>query len=252
MISGKGFICIKVWGIPFADLSNCFLNSPWKWNYLVSPRPNYFIFIGYFKTGGQWAGFKPTPSWSTTAHILAKENKLRVLVFYLEGNKFVYWRQEKTPLSDRWAKNRRAVRGVQANPLWVRHCTYIGKRKQSEGFSVLFRRKYICILTSRKKRLLVTGELKSGGWWGEFKPTPSGSATAHILEKENKVRVLVFSLEGNKFVYWRQEKTPLSDRWAKNRRAMRGVQANSLWVCHCTYIGKRKQTEGFSVLFRWK
>ena len=44
----------------------------------------------------------------------------------------------------------------------------------------------------KKKRPLVTVDLKSGGQWGEFKPTPSGSATAHILGKENKVRVLVF------------------------------------------------------------
>ena len=27
------------------------LNIPWKWNNLVSLRPNYFIFMGYLKTG---------------------------------------------------------------------------------------------------------------------------------------------------------------------------------------------------------
>ena len=31
------------------------LNIPWKWNNSVSQRPNYFIFIGYLKTGnGVW------------------------------------------------------------------------------------------------------------------------------------------------------------------------------------------------------
>ena len=33
-----------------------FLNIPWKWNNLVSLRPNYFIFIVYFKRGGGGGG----------------------------------------------------------------------------------------------------------------------------------------------------------------------------------------------------
>ena len=51
-ISGKGFICIKVCGVRFADFISFFLNIPWKWKNLVLRRPNYFIFIGYLKTGG--------------------------------------------------------------------------------------------------------------------------------------------------------------------------------------------------------
>ena len=51
MISWKGFHIFKVVGIRFADFISFFLNIPWKWNNLVSLRPNYFIFIGYLKTG---------------------------------------------------------------------------------------------------------------------------------------------------------------------------------------------------------
>ena len=45
-----------------------FLNIPWKWNNLVSLRPNYFIFKGYFKVvgGGEQGGwFKQTP-WTSS------------------------------------------------------------------------------------------------------------------------------------------------------------------------------------------
>ena len=37
-------------GSRVTDYVSFFLNTPWKWNSLVSP--NYFIFIGYLKTGG--------------------------------------------------------------------------------------------------------------------------------------------------------------------------------------------------------
>ena len=50
----RGFICIKVWGFALMirfDFISFFSNTPWKWNNLVSPRPNYFIFIGFMKTG---------------------------------------------------------------------------------------------------------------------------------------------------------------------------------------------------------
>ena len=42
-----GFIhvYIKVWGVRCADFNSFFLNIPL--NNLVSPRPNYVIFIGY-------------------------------------------------------------------------------------------------------------------------------------------------------------------------------------------------------------
>ena len=56
MISGKGvhiYLDLGVGGVRFGDFISFYLNIPWKWNNLVSLRPNYFIFIGYFKTGGR-------------------------------------------------------------------------------------------------------------------------------------------------------------------------------------------------------
>ena len=49
-----GFVCIKVWGSAFADFISFFLNIPWKWNNLVSLRPNYFIYI--LKWGAERGG----------------------------------------------------------------------------------------------------------------------------------------------------------------------------------------------------
>ena len=51
-ISGMGVDMFKGEGVRLADFSAFFLNIPWKWNNLVSLRPNYVIFIGYLKTGG--------------------------------------------------------------------------------------------------------------------------------------------------------------------------------------------------------
>ena len=51
----RGNICIRCW-VYFADFISFFLNIPWKWNNLVSLRPNYIIFIGYLKTGGSCGG----------------------------------------------------------------------------------------------------------------------------------------------------------------------------------------------------
>ena len=55
--AGPGFL--KKWvhmyngvGVRFDDFIYFFLNIPWKWNTLVSLRPNSFIFMGYLKTGG--------------------------------------------------------------------------------------------------------------------------------------------------------------------------------------------------------
>ena len=48
----RGFICIKVSGYRFDVFFSFFLN--------ISPRPNYFIFIGYIKTGAG-RGFQRTP-----------------------------------------------------------------------------------------------------------------------------------------------------------------------------------------------
>ena len=64
----RGFIYIKDVGVRFADVISFFLNIPRKWNNLVSLRPNYFIFMGYLKTG-RGGGFERTPvtpSGSTT------------------------------------------------------------------------------------------------------------------------------------------------------------------------------------------
>ena len=54
----REFRCINALG--FALLIFFFFNIPWKRNNLVSLRPNYFIFIGYLKTGRE-EGFKRTP-----------------------------------------------------------------------------------------------------------------------------------------------------------------------------------------------
>ena len=55
-ISGKGVWMYKCVGVQFADLISFCFNIPWKWNNLVSLRPNYFIFIGYLKMGGGGGG----------------------------------------------------------------------------------------------------------------------------------------------------------------------------------------------------
>ena len=58
-------------GVRFADLISFFLNIPLKWNNLVSLRPNYFIFIGFLKTGvcvcvGGGGGSKQGTPWAST------------------------------------------------------------------------------------------------------------------------------------------------------------------------------------------
>ena len=53
-------------GFRFADFISLLLNIPYKWNNLASLRPNYFIFIGYLKSGGGW-GEGVEPSGSATA-----------------------------------------------------------------------------------------------------------------------------------------------------------------------------------------
>ena len=52
----RGFLCIKAWGFRFADFISFFSNIPWKWNNLVSLRPNYFIIMGYLKMGSRISG----------------------------------------------------------------------------------------------------------------------------------------------------------------------------------------------------
>ena len=58
-ISGKGFhmckdVCVRVcvWGGRSCRFYLIFHKLPIEINNLVSLRPNYFIFIGYLKTGG--------------------------------------------------------------------------------------------------------------------------------------------------------------------------------------------------------
>ena len=46
-----GFQKYKGVGVRFANFISFILNIPWKWNNLVSVRPNYFIFIGYLIAG---------------------------------------------------------------------------------------------------------------------------------------------------------------------------------------------------------
>ena len=59
-----------------------------KWNNLVSVRLNYFIFMGYLKTGaevGVWAN-PWTPSWSATD----SKNGMRQFFWYLKTYVLIY------------------------------------------------------------------------------------------------------------------------------------------------------------------
>ena len=38
-------------GVSFGNFVTVFLSTQWKWNNLVSLRPNYFVYIGYLKRG---------------------------------------------------------------------------------------------------------------------------------------------------------------------------------------------------------
>ena len=83
----KGGLYVQKGGVRFADFILFFLNTPWKWNTLVSLRPNYSnlvslrpnytIFIEHLKTGGGGGG-------------------------------------------------REGVRANSLNPLWIRHCLDAG------------------------------------------------------------------------------------------------------------------------------
>ena len=48
----KGGSYIKRCGGSFCWFYLIFFSIPWKWNNLVSVRPNYFIYIEYLKNGG--------------------------------------------------------------------------------------------------------------------------------------------------------------------------------------------------------
>ena len=63
-----------------------YLIFPWNWNNLVSLRPNYFIFIGYLKTGGgAWRGFK----WTSLNPLWIRHRSPTLIVFGLLP-KFMY------------------------------------------------------------------------------------------------------------------------------------------------------------------
>ena len=57
----RGVLMYKSVGVPFADFISFFSNIPWKWNNLISLRPNYFIFIGYLNLGGMDGGSSKPP-----------------------------------------------------------------------------------------------------------------------------------------------------------------------------------------------
>ena len=77
-ISGKRVHMHK--GVGFALLIlSLFLNIPWKWNNLVSLRPNYFIFIGYLKTGAG-SGVHATP-WAPLDPPLMYDKTSAVTIF---------------------------------------------------------------------------------------------------------------------------------------------------------------------------
>ena len=75
----KGVHMYKGVWVRYADFIYFFpLNILWKWNNLVSLRPNYFIFIGYLKTGGGGRGGgsseppdPPPPPGSATGNIVS-------------------------------------------------------------------------------------------------------------------------------------------------------------------------------------
>ena len=76
-ISEKGVHMFKGVGVPFADFISFILNIQWKWNNLVSLRPNYFIFIGYLKTrGGQGCSSQHlNPLWIRHWSLYTYENR---------------------------------------------------------------------------------------------------------------------------------------------------------------------------------
>ena len=80
-------MCIKVWGALCWFIS-VFLNIPWKWDNLVSLRPNYFIYIGYLKTGGGGEGVRSTiiwrrSQWSESKFFDTAKITLKAFLFFL-------------------------------------------------------------------------------------------------------------------------------------------------------------------------
>ena len=81
----RGFICtcIKVW-VRFAEFISFILNFPWKWNNLVSLRPNYFIFIGYLIAGRGRTPWTPSGSATVMHHLLRTEQYWPLQVIHVQ------------------------------------------------------------------------------------------------------------------------------------------------------------------------
>ena len=60
----RGFICIKVCGVCYADLISFLLNIQWKRNVFGLTETKLFHFHRIFKSGGLGGRFKQTPSGS--------------------------------------------------------------------------------------------------------------------------------------------------------------------------------------------
>ena len=59
-------VYIRAWGFTLYLFISFFLNIPLKLNNLVSLRQNYFIFIGFLKTGGGGGGGEGGGRWVRT------------------------------------------------------------------------------------------------------------------------------------------------------------------------------------------
>ena len=96
-ISRKGvhMYMYKGVGVRFADFISFFLNIPWKWNNLVSLRPNYLIFIGYQKMG-DGAGVQANPSKlsgsATACALVRKDKKIDIIQehFFINASGFTF------------------------------------------------------------------------------------------------------------------------------------------------------------------
>ena len=92
---GTGVSKTLAWGFAMAPhrLRILVLNIPLQWNILVSVRPNYLIFMGYFKNWSGLGGFKQipwTPSVSATeSHVLAR------VIFRIESLESTLQEKEK-------------------------------------------------------------------------------------------------------------------------------------------------------------
>ena len=117
----RGFISLKVLEVRFADFIAFFLIIPWKWNNLVSLRPNYFIFIGYLKTGGR-EGFQANPLILFDLILNVPVNNLSVT----SGRVFLGWTSTKLGLIC-LAQGHKAMMIVKLEPAalgsWVKHST---------------------------------------------------------------------------------------------------------------------------------